>query len=225
MRKFLIIALMSLFALGFAQDGNPDLTIVQGLAESEEYSTLISLLQTSGLDQELEAGEFTLFAPINDAFDDLSDEALAQLTDNPDLLNQVLLGHVVEGAYGVNDLQDAEEGSIVSLQGEPLEFGLGAGGLGVNGAPLDSTDVEFSYSNGIAHGVGAVVLPVSMQEYYAENEMFDVSMMEMDDAEMMDEEMTDEEMMDEEMDDEEMMDEEMDDEEMMDEEMDDEETP
>lgn len=177
MRKLLIIALISLFTLGFAQDGDLDLTIVQGLAESGEYTTLVSLLAASGLDQELEAGTYTLFAPRDSAFEDLADEASAQLEAEPELLRYILLNHVVEGAYGVNDLQDADAGSIVSLAGEPLEIELGVGGLAVNESPLDSTDVEFTYANGIVHGVGDMVIPASLYGSYEDTGLFDGSIL------------------------------------------------
>ena len=171
MRKLFTLILIGLFALGFAQEEDADLTIVEGLAESGEYGTLVSLLTASGLDQQLADGEFTLFAPNDAAFEELGEETLATLESDPALLEQILLGHVVEGAYGVNDLQDAEEGAITSLQGEPLELELAAtGGFTVNGADLDSTDVEFTYSNGVVHGVGDVVIPMSMTEQFAATE-------------------------------------------------------
>lgn len=172
MRKLLGILSVLLFTFSLAQSDNTDITITQGLAGEDEYSTLVSLLVASGLDAELDGGDFTVFAPRNGAFEKLSEEALAQLNADPELLRQVLLGHVVQGVYGVNDLQDAPEGSIMSLQGEALEFNNSLGGFQVNGANFNSTDVEVSYANGVVHGLGDVVIPMSMKASFDDTGMF-----------------------------------------------------
>ena len=96
-------------------------------------------------------------------FEELNPDILAQLNDNPDLLQSVLQSHVVEGAYGILDLRNAAEGSIVTLNGDPLEIDLGAGGLKIDGADLVSTDVENTYSNGVLNQVGDLVLSASLR--------------------------------------------------------------
>ena len=155
--------LMTLVGVSLSQSDNPDITILQGLSDEEDFSTLVSLLQSSGLAETLgEAGPFTVFAPHNGAFEELNPSVLAQLQSDAGLLEQVLLGHVVSGQYGINDLQDAEDGSIMSLQGEALTFDLSLGGLDVNNAELNSANVENTYSNGVVHVVGDVVIPVSL---------------------------------------------------------------
>ena len=141
--------------------------------ENEEYSTLVALIDQAGLTEALSGeGPFTLFAPNNGAFEELSPAILDRLGNEPDLLQTVLTSHVLEGAYGVNDLQDAEAGSLVTLEGEALEVDLGAGGLTVNGAGLDSTDVDVTYANGVLHGVSDIIVPASLQaEFGAEGEV------------------------------------------------------
>ena len=177
MRKLLTLVFISVLTLGLAQQSNTDLSIAQGLAEEEEFSTLVSLLVSTGLDQELTAGEFTVFAPDNGAFEELSEEALVQLNDNPELLRQVLLNHVTEGVYGINDLQDAgDDVAFTSLAGEPLEFSLEVGGLTVNNADIDSTNVELAYANGIVHAVGDIVVPMSLLEAYEADGVFDLTL-------------------------------------------------
>ena len=163
MRKLTTLIVALLVGLSFAQQDNLDATLLEGLAANEEFSTLVGLVDQAGLVEALSgAGPFTLFAPANGVFEELNPDILAQLNDNPDLLRSVLLSHVVEGAYGILDLRNAPEGSIVSLNGDPLEIDLDAGGLKVNGADLVSTDVENTYANGVLNQVDDLVLSDSL---------------------------------------------------------------
>ena len=159
MRKIAILFLTLLVGLSLAQQDNLDATLLEGLAANEEFSTLVGLIDQAGLTEALSgAGPFTLFAPDNNVFEEINPDVLAQLNDNPELLTAVLQSHVVEGAYGILDLRNAPEGSIVTLNGDPLEVDLEAGGLKVNGADLVSTDVENTYANGVLNQVGDLVL-------------------------------------------------------------------
>ena len=163
MRKLTTLIVALLVGLSFAQQDNLDATLLEGLAANEEFSTLVGLVDQAGLVEALSgAGPFTLFAPANGVFEELNPDILAQLNDNPDLLRSVLLSHVVEGAYGILDLRNAPEGSIVSLNGDPLEIDLDAGGLKINGADLVSTDVENTYANGVLNQVDDLVLSDSL---------------------------------------------------------------
>lgn len=163
MRKLLILASLLIASLTFAQNDNADRTILEGLAEESDFSTLIALLEQAGLAETLGTeGPFTVFAPHNGAFEELNASVLEQLQGDPALLEQILLGHVIEGTYGINDLQDAEDGSVMSLQGEPLTFDLSLGGLDINNAEISSTNVGNNYANGVVHVVGDVVIPVSL---------------------------------------------------------------
>jgi len=163
MRKLLILASFLIASFALVQEQNTDITIVQALAEDEDFSTLVSLIEQADLAETLSGpGPFTVFAPSNGAFEELNASVLEQIQGDAALLEQILLGHVVEGTYGINDLQDAEDGSILSLQGDALTFDLSVGGLDINNAELNSANVENNYSNGIVHGVGDVVIPVSL---------------------------------------------------------------
>lgn len=182
MRKLLILISLLALSFTFAQNDNPDATILEGLAD-EEFSTLVTLLEQAGLVEALSGeGPFTVFAPINAAFEELDPAVLEQLQSDSALLEQVLLTHVVEGVYGVNDLQDAGEGEIVSLQGEPLYFDIETGGLTVNNADLDSTNVGNNYANGVVHVVGDVVVPVSLAGQFGEGDFEDEVAADADEA-------------------------------------------
>ncbi len=164
MRNLITLLVSLLISLSFAQQDNPDATLLQGLAGNEDFSSLVRLLEQAGLTGELEgAGPFTLFAPSNAVLEELNPDILEQLNDDPELLKSVLQSHVVQGAYGIKELRDAEAGSVVTLNGEPLEIDLTAGGLTVDGADLVSTDVDNTYSNGVLNEVGDLVLSASLR--------------------------------------------------------------
>ena len=163
-RKLIALLLGLLVGLSFAQQDNADATLLQGLAGNEDFSSLVRLLDQAGLIADLEGtGPFTVFAPSNGVLRELNPDVLRQLNDDPELLKSVLRSHIVQGAYGIKELSDAEAGSVVTLNGEPLEIDLTAGGLTVDGADLVSTDVDNTYSNGVLNEVGDLVLSASLR--------------------------------------------------------------
>jgi uncharacterized surface protein with fasciclin (FAS1) repeats len=166
MWKKVFSSLVVVASLGsaLALESNEEITILQGLQEDENFTTLVSLLESSGLSEQLSAaGDITLFAPTNAAFEALGEEQLSGLAQDTAALTDILNLHVLEGAYTVLDLDKVEEGSLSSLGGEAYVFEQSAGGLMVNGSGLESTDVDNVYSNGIVQVVSSVILPESMQ--------------------------------------------------------------
>jgi transforming growth factor-beta-induced protein len=103
-------------------------------------------------------GNFTIFAPTNDAFAKLLTKLGAKsLDDIPvDTLKAVLLNHVVAGELDAVDVL----GRIPTCQGANALGGLwlkfSAGPLQVNGVNIVATDVEAS--NGTVHVIDQVLL-------------------------------------------------------------------
>jgi uncharacterized surface protein with fasciclin (FAS1) repeats len=162
-RSVLSLALAAGLGSALALETNEDISILQGLQEDENFTTLVSLLESSGLSEDLSAaGDLTLFAPTNEAFDALAPEQLTMLSEDTAALSEVLQLHVLQGEYPVLDLNNAEEGSLSSLSGEPYVVEQSASGLMVNDADLVSTDVDNFYSNGVVHVVSNVLVPASM---------------------------------------------------------------
>ncbi len=166
MRKLLGL-LLALLALAFvsAQQDNPDATLWDGLVADENFTILVSLLEQAGLAEALQgSGPLTLFAPTNDAFEDFEEDELQRISGDPLSLEALLTTHVLEGAYGINELQDAGEGELVSMQGEPLVVATTAGGLSVNEVGLVATNVDNTYSNGVLHVIESVLVPASVRD-------------------------------------------------------------
>jgi uncharacterized surface protein with fasciclin (FAS1) repeats len=151
----------ALVLAGCDSDGSgmeePSNTLTQVVSNNNDLSTLASALQAADLAETLgnENATFTVFAPANPAFDNVDVESL---TNNPDLLRDLLNFHVVQGeALAASDLEGRE--SVTTVEGQELQIGSENGTLTVGGVPVSQSDVEAS--NGVAHVIGGVLIPES----------------------------------------------------------------
>lgn len=128
----------------------------------KDYATVLSLVQTLGLDKELENldGAFTLFAPSDKAFQALPDGVFQQLArpENADLLRDVLLYHVVPGRYPAAKAVKLNRAD--SLQKSALKFAVDGDQLKVNQATVIATDLELA--GGVVHAIDQVLVPTSV---------------------------------------------------------------
>jgi uncharacterized surface protein with fasciclin (FAS1) repeats len=130
-------------------------TIAATLAADPQYSTLSGLLEVAGLDTDLDGdGPFTVFAPNDDAFAALAPDELSALQDAPDILEQVLSYHIVDGRYPLDDLPDGE---LTTQQGEAVTVASDGEDATVNGAAIIDPDV--AASNGVIQGLDTVLVP------------------------------------------------------------------
>jgi len=142
----------------FAPEGD----VVDLLNSNVDTGTLAKLVATSGLDAVLKADQnITIFAPTDDAFNDLDPQVLNYLQNNPDLLKEVLLYHVVQKTtlYTIGfrhqmtfPTEDSRHDSLMLLESddEEEEFFL-------NNAMVGDRDV--SATNGVIHTIEAVLIP------------------------------------------------------------------
>ena len=114
-------------------------------------------------------GPFTVFAPTNDAFNNLPDGTLESLLlpENIETLQSILTYHVVAGKFMAEDVVNAinDNGgqlTVTTLQGNDLTLKMWEGNVYVkdatgNKAKVIITDVETT--NGVIHAINNVVLP------------------------------------------------------------------
>ena len=139
----------------------PTLSIVETAVAAGNFTTLVKLLQATGLDAALAgAGPFTVFAPTDAAFAKLPKATLDALAADPELLKQVLLYHVVSGKILAADA--AKAGSATTLEGDSVVFHKGwhhhwRHGLRVNNANIIAADVLAT--NGVIHVIDKVLVP------------------------------------------------------------------
>ena len=133
-------------------------TVYDVIADSEVHNTLEVAVDTTGLNGPLSLdGEFTVFAPTDEAFAQISPEVLAVLLNDPQgALSIILLGHVVEGTALAADLSN----------GQVIETALGnnvnvtitpAGEVFIENAQVVVTDLPAD--NGVVHVIDVVLNP------------------------------------------------------------------
>ena len=135
-----------------------DETIVGVAAGNPDFSTLVAAVQAAGLAETLSgSGPYTVFAPTNEAFDDLPAglvDALL-LPENKEVLTQILTYHVVEGEVMSTDVQP---GKVPTVEGSDLTIRVQSDGdVKVNRADVEAVDVVAS--NGVIHVIDDVLVP------------------------------------------------------------------
>lgn len=133
-------------------------SIAEIAAGDENFSTLVTALDAAGLVETLAGeGEFTVFAPTNDAFAALPEGTLdALLADPTGQLTNILLYHVVDGAVPAETVVTLE--SATTLLGEDVTISVVDGSVFLN----DTVEViitDIMASNGIIHVIDAVLIP------------------------------------------------------------------
>lgn len=135
-----------------------DKTIAVITSEDPQFSTLNDLIEKAGLSQTLNGGEYTVFAPTNQAFASVPQATLDKLSQDPQLLKDVLMFHVVQNKIPAD--------TVVTLtQAQPLRQGeaivietQGEGAVVLNDqARVIRTDLMAK--NGVVHVIDSVLLP------------------------------------------------------------------
>ena len=140
------------------------MTIVEVASSNDSFNTLVQAVQAANLADTLsQAGPYTVFAPTDEAFDQLPDGALDFLLqpENQDLLAQVLSYHVVPGEITSGEITP---GGISALSGG-LAIGVSDNGVVVNNASVVTPDLQAS--NGVIHVINRVLIPETLQQQLA----------------------------------------------------------
>jgi transforming growth factor-beta-induced protein len=134
------------------------LTIAEIAAGDENFSTLVAALDAAGLVETFAGeGEFTVFAPTNDAFAALPEGTLETLLADPGgQLTDILLYHVVEGAVPAETVVTLD--SATTLLGEDVTIRVENGNVFLNDI-VQVTATDIMASNGIIHVIDGVLLP------------------------------------------------------------------
>ena len=129
------------------------------LAVSTEFlSTLVAAVKAGDLVETLKGdGPFTVFAPTNEAFNNLPEGTLESLLlpENKDKLVAILTYHVVPGKVKSTDLSDGMKASTV--QGSEIKVAISGNGVKINEANVTAADIDAQ--NGIVHVIDRVILP------------------------------------------------------------------
>jgi transforming growth factor-beta-induced protein len=155
MNILLILVLLMATTGVYAAEGD----LVDVASGNEDFSILVSALVEADLVGALQGeGPFTVFAPTNQAFEDLLNQlniSAEDLLAHPQL-SEVLLYHVVSGKVLSSDLTNGM--TAETLQGESLTVDLSMG-VKINDSTVTLADLDAN--NGVIHVVDQVLVPES----------------------------------------------------------------
>jgi len=139
------------------QDDVSDPDVVRVAVGSEDHSTLVAAVQAAELVDALSnAGPFTVFAPVNAAFEKLPAGTLDDLLkpENKSKLVDILYYHVYVGV--VSDALYTDGRILDQVDGNKVTLGRQGDNMTVNGANVLGT---VKASNGIVYVIDEVLLP------------------------------------------------------------------
>ncbi|WP_159517892.1 fasciclin domain-containing protein [Sunxiuqinia indica] len=127
-------------------------------SQRPKFKNLITALAKSGLVSTVAQNEFTVFAPTDEAFEQLLDElGVGSINDlTAEQLTPILLYHVVSGTVMSGDLTN---GLVETVNGAYIEVDLSSGVM-INDATVEIADLKAL--NGVIHVIDKVLLPPSM---------------------------------------------------------------
>lgn len=139
--------------------------VVAVASSNSSFSMLTAALKAAGLTETLQGkGPFTIFAPTDEAFAKLPQDAVRDLLkpENKEVLVKILTYHVVSGNLEARKL---ETGEIQSLEGGAIkveieEISSDKKNVKVGGANVIETDIKGT--NGVIHSIDEVILPASL---------------------------------------------------------------
>ncbi len=182
MKKFFALSLLALVTMlsstAFAQKpvtvGGapmfPNKNIIENAVNSKDHTTLVAAVKAAGLVETLQgSGPFTVFAPVNAAFDALPAGTVDTLLkpENKGTLTSVLTYHVVAARLNSKALermikQGGGRAILKTVQGGELTAMMSGGDINITDAKGNTariTITNVNQSNGVIHVVDRVLLP------------------------------------------------------------------
>lgn len=139
----------------------PDGTIIDELGERKQFTTLATALTEAGLVDTLKGdGDFTVFAPTDQAFEKLGTDTINAVLADKDLLTDILTYHVVDPVLVPNAVPSETAVTLDSapmFNGDSVDIELRGKHLFVNDSKVVVTDIQTT--NGIVHVIDTVLLP------------------------------------------------------------------
>lgn len=184
--KIYCLAVAAIFSIGAAQAQKsvtktkmvggaamyPTKNIIENAVNSKDHTTLVAAVTAAGLVSTLEgSGPFTVFAPTNEAFDQLPKGTVDDLLkpENKAQLTAVLTYHVVAGNLDTKTLmalvkKGGGKASLKTVNGGMLTVMTSKHRLWIideKGDKAMITIPDVYQSNGVIHVVNKVLLPAS----------------------------------------------------------------
>jgi len=136
----------------------PEGSIVDVVAAGADFSTLLQQVKAAGLVSALQGNNLTVFAPTNAAFTRLGSNALNHLTQNPNILKDVLLYHVVPHTEYSAGIYNREYIRTLDVHHDVIRITARSGNVYANNAKVTKADI--GTTNGVVHEIDHVLVPL-----------------------------------------------------------------
>lgn len=136
------------------QRGSTDIIVT--LRNAGNFSWFLRAVEGAGLTQQLKSGQYTVFAPTDDAFGRIPGPRRDSLIRDPAALEMLIRNHVVEGRFTAREARAGVSG-MSFLGGGSIKVDTTGSYVRVNGAQVIKSDMLAS--NGIIQVVDQVWLP------------------------------------------------------------------
>jgi transforming growth factor-beta-induced protein len=133
------------------------LNLIETIAKDDKFSTFSRLMGTSKANEIFSAdGDFTVFAPTNDAFGKIPDAKMNALLNETDQagLRALLSYHVLPGIFTAANISGLK--STPTVTGVEVTFS-DTNGLKVNGSGVQARNIQAR--DGIVHAIDTVLTP------------------------------------------------------------------
>ncbi len=127
-------------------------------SNNPELSTLVTAVGAAGLVDTLNGpGPFTIFAPVNAAFEMIPAADLDAVLADTDVLTSILTYHVVPEQLSSSEL--AEAGTVTTVNGAELDVALDGEALSINGGQATVVCQDVPTANATVYLIDSVLMP------------------------------------------------------------------
>jgi uncharacterized surface protein with fasciclin (FAS1) repeats len=126
------------------------------IGQDKRFERLVEAVEAAGLRDMLSATkEYTVFAPMDEAFEAMPDVSIAKLLQDREGLRRVLSYHIVEDEYMCDELLEGVE--LTALNGRLITVRRMKNQIYVEDAMVVEPDIDAD--NGVIHGIDQLLLP------------------------------------------------------------------
>ncbi|OAN60291.1 fasciclin [Balneola sp. EhC07] len=162
-RAINLFTLALVLILSFEVKAQEETNILELTSETETLSTLATAVEAADLEATFQSeGPYTVFAPTNEAFENLPEGVLNELLkpENKEKLLAVLTYHVVPGEVMSDDVTKTMKAK--TIQGSNASIKSNGESVMIENAEVVKADMDAS--NGVVHVIDEVILPPSIKK-------------------------------------------------------------
>jgi uncharacterized surface protein with fasciclin (FAS1) repeats len=131
--------------------------IIDVAVEADNFRIMLSAFKAASLIDMLRSpGQYTVFAPTDEAFKRLPAGSLDALFKDARTLKPFLCNHIMKGHVAANDILPGE---LKPMEGRSLRASLDGSRININGATIVAPDMRAS--NGVIHAIDEVLIPLN----------------------------------------------------------------